>query len=308
MTESLLQTTAADGVLRIALDRPNKRNALSRELIRQLHVAVDGAAGDESVRLVVLVANGPAFCAGMDIAEMQDRAGQPNAQELWQEDTQVYRDLLVAIVTLTKPTLAVVQGPALAGGMGLAMACDLVLATDDAVFGLPEPKRGITAAVVAPLVSYRAGLSTASYLLLSGKNFNANESRERGLCHQVVSSQESQDRGTGSLPKHPHRRHRRAGDDESASPKHGGQRPDRPTRRRDASFRNSPRDSKREGRPRRLFGETTTQLVASGGVTDVKAPSRRSRIRTLVPKISQIPRHREMCGIAEAIQRRRGLA
>ncbi len=128
MTESLLQTTTETGVMRIALDRPNKRNALSRELIRQLHRAVDGAAGDESVRLVVLAANGPAFCAGMDLAEMQDRAGQPNAQQLWKEDTQVYRDLLVAIVTLTKPTLAVVQGPALAGGMGLAMACDLVLA------------------------------------------------------------------------------------------------------------------------------------------------------------------------------------
>ena len=119
---------------------------------------------------------------------MQDRATQPNARELWKEDTQVYRDLLAAIITLTKPTLAVVQGPALAGGMGLAVACDLVLAGEAAVFGLPEPKRGITAAVVAPLVCYRAGISTASYLLLSGKNLDATESQHRGLCHQVVSN------------------------------------------------------------------------------------------------------------------------
>lgn len=187
MSESLLNVTFADGVRRIELNRPQKRNALSRELIRQLQAEVTKASQDDSVRLVVLAAAGPVFCAGMDLAEMQDRAAQPNAQELWQADTQTYRDLLVALVTMPKPTLAVVQGPALAGGMGLAMACDLVLASEAAVFGLPEPKRGITAAVVAPLVCYRAGISTASYLLLSGKNLAASQSLTRGLCHQVVS-------------------------------------------------------------------------------------------------------------------------
>jgi methylglutaconyl-CoA hydratase len=126
----------------------------------------------------------------MDLAEMQDRAGQPDARELWKDDTQSYRDLLEAIVTLPKPTLAVVQGPALAGGMGLAMACDLVLCSEAAVFGLPEPKRGITAAVVSPLVCYRGGISTASYLLLSGKTLTAQESLNRGLCHQVASAEE----------------------------------------------------------------------------------------------------------------------
>jgi methylglutaconyl-CoA hydratase len=128
----------------------------------------------------------------MDLAEMQDRAARPEARELWKEDTQSYRDLLVSLLTIPKPALAVVQGPALAGGMGLAMACDLVLASAEALFGLPEPKRGITAAVVAPLVCYRAGVSTASYLLLSGKNLTAEESQARGLCHQVVK--------TGELP------------------------------------------------------------------------------------------------------------
>ncbi len=190
MSESFLDVSLTHGVMRVVLDRPRKRNALTRELIRQLQVQVERAANEESVRLLVLAANGSAFCAGMDLAEMQDRASQPDAQELWREDTQAYRDLLVSLVTIPKPTLAIVQGPAFAGGMGLAMACDLVLATEAAAFGLPEPKRGITAAVVAPLVCYRAGLSTASYLLLSGKNLTAPESLERGLCHQVFAAEE----------------------------------------------------------------------------------------------------------------------
>jgi methylglutaconyl-CoA hydratase len=190
MGESLVDVSLKQSVMRIVLDRPAKRNALTRELIHQLHAAVAKALDDESVRLVVLAANGPVFCAGMDLAEMQDRATNPNAKELWREDTKVYRDLLVSLVMLPKPTLAVVQGPALAGGMGLAMACDFVLASEAATFGLPEPKRGITAAVVAPLVCYRGGVSTASYLLLSGKNLHADDSLKRGLCHQVVKADE----------------------------------------------------------------------------------------------------------------------
>lgn len=192
MSESLVEVSLADSVMRIVLNRPAKRNALTRELIRQLQQQADQARNDDRVRLIVLAANGPVFCAGMDLAEMQNRAGDPDAQELWQEDTKVYRDLLVSLVTLPQPTLAVVQGPALAGGMGLAMACDLVLASEAALFGLPEPKRGITAAVVAPLVCYRGGISTASYLLLSGKNLSAEESFRRGLCHQVVKAEELQ--------------------------------------------------------------------------------------------------------------------
>jgi methylglutaconyl-CoA hydratase len=188
MGESLVEATLADSVMRISLNRPAKRNALTREFILGLHERVEEARSDESVRLVVLAANGPVFCAGMDLAEMQDRAKDPNAHELWRKDTQVYRDLLVALLTLPKPTLAVVQGPALAGGMGLAMACDLVLASEAALFGLPEPKRGITAAVVAPLVCYRGGIGTTSYLLLSGMNLTAAEGFQRGLCHHVVKS------------------------------------------------------------------------------------------------------------------------
>jgi methylglutaconyl-CoA hydratase len=86
------------------------------------------------------------------------------------------------------PTLAVLPGPAVAGGVGLALACDLVLAAESVTFALPEPKRGITSAVVTPILVYRVGPSAASYLLLSGESVDAQRALQMGLCHQVVAS------------------------------------------------------------------------------------------------------------------------
>ena len=91
----LILLTFNNGVARLALNRPDKRNALSRELIAQLSQAVEEIAADDSVRLLVLSSTGSVFCAGMDLEEMQNRAAEPNAHELWKRDTQVYHDLLV---------------------------------------------------------------------------------------------------------------------------------------------------------------------------------------------------------------------
>jgi methylglutaconyl-CoA hydratase len=95
---------------------------------------------------------------------------------------------VVSLLTLPVPVLAVVQGPAVAGGFGLVLACDMVLMADQAYFALPEPKRGITAAVVSPMLVYRAGAATASYILLSGKNIAAADAHRLGLCHEVASA------------------------------------------------------------------------------------------------------------------------
>jgi methylglutaconyl-CoA hydratase len=197
MSEPLVRTTTSRGIARIVLNRPAKRNALSRDLLRQLRAAVDEAARDATVRLVILAAEGPAFCAGMDLGEMQSRAGRSDADAEWAEDTRIYRELLTAIFQLSVPTLAVVQGPALAGGLGLVLACDLgglglvlacdpVLASEAAVFALPEPKRGITAAVVLPLLLYRVGPAWSSNLLLSGESWPASLALRTGLCQEVV--------------------------------------------------------------------------------------------------------------------------
>ena len=186
MADGLVDVTVADSVARVVLNRAVKRNALSRELIAQLSEAVAQVAGDESIRLMVLAAEGSVFCAGMDLAEMESRADDPDGSRLWQDDTRVYRDLLLAITMLKVPTLAVLQGPALAGGLGLVLACDLVIAAEPAYVSLPEPKRGISAAVVTPLLVYRVGTSVSSRLLLSGQTLTADEAARVGLCHAVV--------------------------------------------------------------------------------------------------------------------------
>ena len=194
MPESILKSAISGGIARVTINRPHKRNALSRELIEQLLAAVRSIRDDQSVRLLVLAAEGTAFCAGMDLGEMEARATSPNAAEEWQRDSIVYRDLLWELCMLPIPTLAVVQGPAIAGGLGLVLACDIVLAAEEAFFSLPEPKRGITAAVVTPLLVYRIGPGAAGYLLLSGRNMTAAAAHRAGLCHEISPSEQLAER------------------------------------------------------------------------------------------------------------------
>jgi len=175
-----------NGVVRLTLNRPQKRNALTRELLSELLAQVNEVAAKPDVRCLVIAAKGQAFCAGMDLVQMQDSAARPDASQVWHADTTLYHDVVAAIFSLPMPTLAVVQGPAIAGGLGIALACDLVLAAEVASFALPEPQRGITAAIVTPLLVYRAGIAGASYLLLSGEGLAAGRAHEIGLCHKVI--------------------------------------------------------------------------------------------------------------------------
>ena len=186
MPDSELLVRMDEGVGQITLNRPQKRNSLHRELLARLQQAVDEMASRADLRLLILAARGPAFCAGMDLGEMQQAAASPDATDIWHADAEAYRNLLAAIFSLKMPTIAVVQGPAIAGGLGLMLACDLVIAVDTATFALPEPKRGLTAAIVTPLLVYRAGAGHASYLLLSGKPINAQDALQRGICQEAV--------------------------------------------------------------------------------------------------------------------------
>lgn len=194
MNDSPLRFEFEDGLAQITLDRPQKRNALSQVMIEGMLQSVRATTSEETARLLVLAAEGPVFCAGMDLGEMQDRAGRPNAAELWQRDARLYRDLLVGLLELPVPTVAVVQGPGLAGGLGLVLACDIVLAAEDAFFALPEPKRGITAAVVTPLLVHRIGPGPADYVLLSGERLSAEDAHRWGLCHRLVPGEHLEER------------------------------------------------------------------------------------------------------------------
>ena len=179
-----------DGVATLTLRREQKRNALTRELIEQLLAQINHVHQDESVRLFVLRSSGSVFCAGMDLGEMQQRAVAEDRERQWQRDSEVYCELLSQIFNLPLPTVAVVQGPALAGGMGLVLACDIVLAADSVFFSLPEPMRGITAAMVTPFLIHRVGSGPATYMLLSGDRVAAEEAFRLHLVHRLVPAEE----------------------------------------------------------------------------------------------------------------------
>ena len=170
----------------LILNRPKKRNALTRELIAQLAQGLEDLRHERRVRAVVLSGSGTAFCSGMDLHEMQQTAARPNAKELWRDDAVAYRDLIEAMLRLPKPIIATVNGPAVAGGAGLVLACDIVLAAPEAKFGLPEPKRGIVAGLVAPLLNFRLGGGRAAYLLLSAQLVAAEEAFRMGIYHELM--------------------------------------------------------------------------------------------------------------------------
>lgn len=173
-------------VIEVVLNRPSKRNALTRAMLKDFLSTLQNLPA--GVRMLVLSAAGPAFCAGMDLQEMQVAAEQPDATEIWKQDSQLYREVLETLFSLPFPTVCQVHGPVFAGGVGLVLACDIVLATEGASFSLPEPKRGITASIVLPFLRYRIGAGPAGFMLLSGLTASVEEAARWGLVHQLIAS------------------------------------------------------------------------------------------------------------------------
>lgn len=170
----------------IILNRPDKRNALTRELLADIHQALTDLHQEKRVRAIILTGAGSAFCAGMDLAQMQETAKADDAQQLWHEDAVLLQELLELMLRFPKPIIAAVNGPAIAGGLGLVLASDMVIAAQSALFGLPEPRRGIVAGLVSPLLVFRIGASAAAKLLLTGENIDAAEAHRVGLAHELV--------------------------------------------------------------------------------------------------------------------------
>ena len=186
MVPVFVRTKLESGVGRITLSRPDKRNALTRDFIQQISDAVADLKEIDALRVLIFEAEGSVFCAGMDLQEMRDAAKSPTGSEDLLRDSQIYAQLLSEIYRLSVPTIAVMQGPALAGGVGLVLACDFIIATDGAFLMLPEPARGITAAIVTPLLIYRIGNGPAIHVLLSGEKISAARATQLGLYFDVV--------------------------------------------------------------------------------------------------------------------------
>jgi enoyl-CoA hydratase/carnithine racemase len=186
MPQSCVRIHLHEHVATVMLNRPERRNAISRQLMAELSQAFDDLHLQRSARAVILTGSGSAFCAGMDLEEMRTTASSPDPHTQWHEDTAQYQALLEQMLLFPKPIVAAVNGPAVAGGAGLVLACDVVVAADTATFGLPEPLRGLTAGVVSPLLTFRIGGGYASYLLMTARTINAAEAHRIGLFQEVV--------------------------------------------------------------------------------------------------------------------------
>lgn len=178
----------------IVLNRPDKHNALSRDMLHLIIQALDDLHQEAKVRAIVLSAQGSTFCAGMDLQEMSATSKQDNAWELWHKDAVLYKEVVEKMLRFPKPIIAAIQGEALAGGCGLVLASDLVIGTPKAALGLPEPRRGLVAGIVAPLLTFRVGGSHAAQMLLTARTFSAEEALRMGVLHEMVEQEQMYDR------------------------------------------------------------------------------------------------------------------
>jgi methylglutaconyl-CoA hydratase len=186
MTAELVRYEVRAPAAILTLNRADKRNALSRALIAALADAVERAAADRAARAVIVTGAGAAFCAGMDLEELQATLHQrPEESPVW-EDAGRLAALFDRIYTLPKPTVAAVNGAAVAGGAGFVSVCDLALAVPAAKFGYPEVRRGLVAAMVMPHLLRHVGERTARHLLLTGELIDAAAAERAGLINRVV--------------------------------------------------------------------------------------------------------------------------
>lgn len=175
----------AERTARITLNRPDKRNALDDTMVKELIAAFSHAAKDQNVKVIVLSGSGPAFCAGADLEYLQ-RLSHFDLEEN-RADSRQLADLFRLIHDLRKPVIAAVNGPALAGGCGLATVCDIVVASDEnAKFGYTEVRIGFIPAVVMIFLIKRVGEGIARELILRGHVVNSREALRIGLINTVV--------------------------------------------------------------------------------------------------------------------------
>jgi methylglutaconyl-CoA hydratase len=182
----LYEIDSATGAALLTINRADKRNALSRALIADLTDAFTRAKYDPAARSVILSAAGPVFCAGMDLAELRESLdARAESTPVW-DDAQRLANLYDLIYTLPKPTIAAVNGPAVAGGAGLVTVCDLAVAAEGAKVGYPEVRRGLVAAMVMPHLLRHVGERMGRYLLLTGELIETTDAQRAGFFNAVV--------------------------------------------------------------------------------------------------------------------------
>jgi methylglutaconyl-CoA hydratase len=175
------------GVMRVGMARVEVHNAFDEAMVAEIDAAFAAAAGDASVRAVVLAARGKAFSAGADIAWMRRQSEAPEAANV--EDARRFAAMLHRIASCPKPTIARVHGACMGGGVGLVCACDFALASEAARFAVSEARFGIIPAVIGPYLIAAIGVRQAKRLALSTAPIGAAEAMAIGLVHEVAADE-----------------------------------------------------------------------------------------------------------------------
>jgi methylglutaconyl-CoA hydratase len=186
MTHRTLTLGNAGTVATVTLNRPDKRNAISTEMIEDLLAAL-GETEAGPARVVIVTGAGKAFCSGMDLEALQAIAAQSPLENL--EDSKRMAKLFRRIWSFPKPTIAAVNGPAIAGGCGIATLCDFTLAAPEAKFGYPEVRIGFAPALVSVFLRRQVGEKIARDLLLTGRILDAVEAQRIGLVTQIMAAE-----------------------------------------------------------------------------------------------------------------------
>lgn len=192
MSDHVLITTIDQrGVARLTMNRPDIRNAFNEELISEICEAMGRLNADPNVRVIVLTGAGKAFSAGADLNMMQ-RASKYSAAEN-KDDARRLAHMLSSIYHSPKPTVALVNGPAMGGGLGLIAACDIALGADTSFFALSEVRVGLIPAVISPFVIQAITVRQARRYFTTGERFDAADAQRIGLLHKVVPANELND-------------------------------------------------------------------------------------------------------------------
>lgn len=182
---------AEKGFATLWLNRPEKNNAFNAEMIRELVLAIDQVQANKNLRFLLLRGRGKHFCAGADLAWMQQSAQLDFNANL--NDARELAELMYSLYHLKLPTLAVVQGAAFGGAVGLVACCDMAIGAHDAVFSLSEVRIGLAPAVISPFVVKAMGERAARRYAMTGERFSGERARELGLLSETYAAAELDD-------------------------------------------------------------------------------------------------------------------
>ncbi len=184
---ALVDVETSGNVLTVSLNRPEKRNALSQDMIKELSHILQASAQENVSHILILKGQGEVFCAGADIEWLRNI--QTKSYDENYDEAQALADVLYQLYNYPRPTIVLAHGAVLGGGLGFLAACDIAIATDDTQFGFSEVRIGITPSCISPYIVAAMGERAARYYFLTGERFNAPDALRINLIHRVVTKE-----------------------------------------------------------------------------------------------------------------------